>query len=90
LRLQCDNMGKKLRTESGSPLEALRLDFTNFNQDEFVVKCGLSRATYQRWIRGETIPRLTPKQVAEICRVCKISFQTFFTRLGVDTSGIPD
>jgi transcriptional regulator with XRE-family HTH domain len=82
-------MVKKLRTDSDSPLEALRLDFTTLTQDEFVFKCGLSRATYQRWIRGETIPKLSPEQIVQICRVCQITFEIFFTRLGVDTSGIP-
>jgi transcriptional regulator with XRE-family HTH domain len=83
-------MKRKLRTESESPLEKLRLDYTNLNQDEFVVKCGLSRATYRRWITGETTPKFTAEQIINICRICQISFALFFTKLGVDISGIPE
>ncbi len=83
-------MKRKLRTESESPLEALRLEYTRLNQDEFVVRCGLSRATYRRWINKETEPKFTPEQIVNMCSVCNISFKTFFSRLGIDVTGIPD
>ena len=70
-------------------LEALRLDYTDLNQDEFIVKCGLSRTTYQRWVRDKSSPRLTPEQIVNVCRICKISFNTFFSKLGLNVSGIP-
>ena len=83
-------MKRKLRTESASPLEALRLDYTRLNQDEFVVRCGLARATYRRWITGETSPKFTPEQIANICQICNISLKTFMSSFGIDVTGIPD
>jgi len=70
-------------------LESLRLDYTDLNQDEFVVKCGVSRTTYQRWIRNGKEPRLTPSQILNICRTCRIPFNKFFETIGLDISDIP-
>ena len=70
-------------------LESLRLDYTNLNQDEFIVKCGLSRATYHRWLREKKTPRLTPEQIINICKICQISFNTMFSKLGFDISDVP-
>ncbi len=70
-------------------LESLRLDYTDLSQDEFVIKCGLTRATYHRWLRENRLPRLTPEQIISVCRICQISFNTFFTKLGLDVSDIP-
>jgi transcriptional regulator with XRE-family HTH domain len=85
-----DKMKRKLRTESDSPLETLRLDFTDLTQDQFIVRCKMSRATYQRWISGQTMIKPTPEQITEVCRTCNISLKTFFGRLGIDVTGIPD
>lgn len=58
---------KKLKQESDSPLETLRIDRTELNQDQFAMKCGIPRATYQRWITGKTEARLTLSQVKKLC-----------------------
>jgi len=70
-------------------LETLRLDYTDLTQDEFILECGLSRTTYQRWVRENLTPRLTPEQIANVCRICRISFNTFFSKLGINLSNIP-
>lgn len=82
-------MDKRKSTDRNYILESLRLDYTDLTQDEFIVKCGLARATYQRWTRESKSPRLTPEQITNICRICRISFNTFFSKLGLDVSGIP-
>lgn len=82
-------MVKRKSLKEDSVLESLRLDYTDLTQDEFVVKCGLSRTTYQRWVRDNIAPRLTPEQITNVCRTCRISFNTFFSKLGLDISDIP-
>ena len=47
--------------------ETLRIDRTELNQDQFAMKCGIPRATYQRWITGKTEARLTLSQVKKLC-----------------------
>ena len=64
--------------EGDAPLEALRVKFTDLKQDEFIVKCGFRRATYQRWASGKTVCRLTPEQIVAVCKTCKVSYETFF------------
>lgn len=71
-------------------MEKLRLDFTELTQDQFIVRCGIPRATYQRWVSGQTMIKPTPEQITEICKLCNISYKTFFSRLGIDIKGIPD
>ncbi len=83
-------MSKRKSSNEDWVLETLRLDYTNLTQDEFIVKCGLSRTTYQRWVRGKSSPRLTPEQIANVCRICRISFNTFFTKLGISIAEIPE
>jgi transcriptional regulator with XRE-family HTH domain len=82
-------LNKRKSSSEDWVLETLRLDYTDLTQDEFIVKCGLSRTTYQRWVREKLAPRLTPEQIANVCRICRISFNTFFSKLGLDTSDIP-
>lgn len=82
-------MDRRKSVDKDYILESLRLDYTDLNQDEFIVKCKLSRATYHRWLRENKPPRLTPEQIANICRICRISFNTFFSKLGLDISDIP-
>jgi transcriptional regulator with XRE-family HTH domain len=62
----------KQKQESDSPLETLRIERTDLNQDEFAMRCGIPRATYQRWISGNTEARLTLDQVKKLCRELKI------------------
>ena len=66
-------------SESDLPMETLRIEKTNFTQEEFVKMCGIPRKTYHRWITGKSPAKLTPKQVKSICRV-----------LGIDVNEIPD
>ncbi len=61
--------------ESDSPLETLRIERTNYTQEEFAKRCGIPRRTYVRWISGETPAKLTPKQIKAICRELNISVQ---------------
>lgn len=82
-------MNKRKSSSEDWVLETLRLDYTDLTQDEFIVRCGLSRTTYQRWVRDKLTPRLTPEQIANVCRICRISFNTFFSKLGLDISDIP-
>ena len=80
--------GRKTQ-DSDYVLEALRLDYTELTQDEFIVMCKLSRATYHRWLRENKPPRLTPDQILRVCEICRISFNTFFSKLGLDISNVP-
>jgi transcriptional regulator with XRE-family HTH domain len=82
-------MSKRKVSKEESTLEGLRIDYTDLNQYEFVAKCGLSLATYQRWIYGKKEPRLTPTQIINVCRVCNISMNQFFKAFDIDLSGIP-
>ncbi|WP_414530956.1 helix-turn-helix domain-containing protein [Nodularia chucula] len=63
---------KKLKQESDSPLDALRIQRTNLTQDEFAMRCGIPRTTYLRWISGRTEARPTIPQLKKICRELKI------------------
>ena len=86
------NMANRERktTKVDFPLEALRLDFTELNQDAFIVSCGIPRATYRRWMSGQTPVKPTLEQIISICRLCKVSLKQLFEHLGMDVSGIPD
>ena len=64
---------KRLLEESDSPLEALRIERTNYSQEEFAKRCGISLRTYMRWISGQTKAKLSPAQVKAICRELKIT-----------------
>ncbi|WP_353933328.1 helix-turn-helix transcriptional regulator (plasmid) [Okeanomitos corallinicola TIOX110] len=63
---------KKLKQESDSILDALRIERTTLTQDEFAYKCGIPRATYYRWITGKTEVKLTLPQLKSLCRELKI------------------
>lgn len=71
-------------------METLRIEYTDLNQDEFIVACGFSRATYLRWSGGKSPMKPSPDQMAAVCRTCGISLKTLFKRLGVDLKGIPE
>lgn len=77
---------KQSPNKSKSVLEVIRTDYTDLSQDEFIVRCELSRTTYQRWVRDNISPRLTPEQIIAICRTCRISLNTLFKKLGFDLS----
>ncbi|KJH72208.1 helix-turn-helix domain-containing protein [Aliterella atlantica] len=62
-----NSRSKRQKQESQSPLETLRIERTRYNQDEFAMRCGIPRATYQRWISGKAEPRLTLVQLKTIC-----------------------
>ncbi|MBH8576974.1 helix-turn-helix transcriptional regulator [Nostocaceae cyanobacterium CENA369] len=59
---------RRQKQESDSPLDALRIERTKLTQDELAMRCGIPRATYQRWISGKTEARLTMSQVKSLCR----------------------
>ena len=63
---------KERRQEGDSLLEALRLERTTFTQDEFCVRCGIPRSTYQRWVKGETQAKLTIPQLKQMAILLKI------------------
>lgn len=67
-----DSRNKRHKQESDSPLETLRIDRTEYNQDEFAMRCGIPRATYQRWISGKAEARMTVKQFKKLWRELKI------------------
>lgn len=82
-------MPKRKVSNEESALESLRLDYTDLNQIDFALKCGVSPATYQRWISSDKEPRLIPSQVVNVCRICKISLWKFYEVIGIDISDIP-
>jgi transcriptional regulator with XRE-family HTH domain len=59
---------KRQKQESESALEILRIDRTHLSQDELASRCGIPRATYQRWISGKTPARPTIAQLKRLCR----------------------
>ncbi|HLO51529.1 MAG TPA: helix-turn-helix transcriptional regulator [Kamptonema sp.] len=63
---------KDRKQESDSPVETLRIQRTKLTQDEFASRCGIPRATYQRWIAGATEARLTFAQLKALCRELQI------------------
>ena len=66
------NISKRRLKESDSMIEALRIERTNFNQKEFLKRCGIPHKTYRRWITGETEGKLSLKQIKALCRELKI------------------
>ena len=89
MRHKYATMDKRKSQDKDYVLESLRLDYTDLTQDEFIVMCKLSRATYHRWLRENKPPRLTPEQILKVCEICRISFNTFFSKLGLDISSVP-
>lgn len=80
-----DNMSRKTRRqENDSPLETMRLEWTELNQDQFAVAVGIPRATYQRMVSGKTPLRLRPEEIVKVCEVCRINLNIFFERMGAD------
>lgn len=73
MRYQHDMIRQRKQTKEGdSILETLRLTRTELSQDELAFRCGIPRATYQRWIIGQTEAKLTLKQLKALCRELKI------------------
>lgn len=70
-------------------MEAMRLEWTELNQDEFAVALGIPRATYQRMVSGKTPMRLKPEEIVKACELCRIGLNTFFERMGADISHLP-
>ena len=66
---------KRLLEESDSPLETLRIEKTQYSQEEFAKRCGISLRTYMRWISGQTKAKLSPAQVKAICKELSISVE---------------
>jgi len=78
-------MSRKIRRqENDSPLETMRLEWTELNQDQFAVAVGIPRATYQRMVSGKTPLRLRPQEIVRVCEVCRINLNIFFERMGSD------
>lgn len=63
----------KQNNMAASPLEMLRLERTTLTQDELAFRCGIPRATYQRWITGKTLVRLSLAQLKVLCRELRIA-----------------
>jgi transcriptional regulator with XRE-family HTH domain len=66
---------KRLLEESESPLETLRIERTEYSQEEFAKRCGISLRTYMRWISGETKAKLSPAQVKAVCKELNITVE---------------
>ena len=64
---------KRLLEESESPLEALRIERTNYSQEEFAKRCGIPLRTYTRWIAGTTKAKLSPAQIKAVCTELNLS-----------------
>jgi len=73
-RVNILRMNKDRRPQdSQSPIEALRVERTQFSQAEFAVHCGVPLRTYQRWVSGETEAKLTPRQWKAMMQLLQIS-----------------
>ena len=59
--------------ESESALETLRIQRTEYTQEEFAKRCGIPLRTYMRWISGESKAKFTVQQLKSICKELKIS-----------------
>ena len=66
---------KKLKQESDSALDALRIEKTALTQHEFAMHCGIPPATYYRWITGRTEAKLTISQMKKLCRLLNLSLE---------------
>lgn len=66
---------KKLKQESDSALDALRIERTDLTQHEFAMYCGIPPATYYRWITGKTEAKLTIPQMKKLCRLLNTSLE---------------
>jgi transcriptional regulator with XRE-family HTH domain len=63
---------KKIKQESDSPLDALRIERTTLTQEEFAMRCGIPRTTYLRWISGRSEGRPTMRQLKSMCKELRI------------------
>ncbi len=63
-----DKQPRQQKQSGDSWLEAMRLERTSLSQDELAFRCGIPRATYQRWISGKTELRLSIPQLKALCR----------------------
>jgi len=59
---------KRQRQSSDSPIETLRIERTTLTQDELAIRCGIPRATFQRWIGGKTEARPSIPQLKLLCK----------------------
>jgi predicted transcriptional regulator len=66
---------KKLKQESDSALDALRIEKTTLTQHEFAMHCGIPPATYYRWITGKTEAKLTIPQMKKLCSLLSIKLE---------------
>jgi transcriptional regulator with XRE-family HTH domain len=66
---------KKLKQESDSILDALRIEKTALTQHEFAMYCGIPPATYYRWITGKTEAKLTVPQMKKLCQLLQTKLE---------------
>ena len=71
-------------------MEQLRLEYTEMTQDQFAVYCKIPIATYRRMVSGRSAIRLTPFQMINICRICKISANKLLAKLTNNPSDVLD
>ena len=65
----------KFKSESDSPMDALRIERTTLTQQEFAIRCGIPTTTYYRWITGRTEARLSILQIKRMCRLLDMKLE---------------
>lgn len=64
--------GDRKLKKSESVIEALRIERTNLNQEDFAKACNIPLKTYQRWVLGKTEGRPNLVQLKSLCKQLKI------------------
>jgi len=64
--------GDQKLKHSDSVIEALRIERTNLNQQEFAKACLIPLKTYQRWVLGKTEARPSMVQLKRLCEILQI------------------
>lgn len=75
----------KLKQESDSPMDALRIQRTSLTQHEFAMHCGIPPATYYRWITGKTEAKLSIPQTKKMCRLLGMKLEELPDNFGPQT-----
>ena len=75
----------KLKEESDSPLDSLRIARTTLTQQEFAIHCGIPTTTYYRWITGRTEAKMSILQIKKMCRLLGMKLEELPDNFGPQT-----
>ncbi|HBQ97584.1 MAG TPA: hypothetical protein DD761_03500 [Cyanobacteria bacterium UBA11691] len=80
-----------LKSELEYPMENIRKARCKLSQKDFAKAIGMSWRTYENWIADGRAPKLSPDQMRNLCKICKVDANTLLDVLTgeIDIEEVP-